>query len=272
MELDDIRAHWQGWAEQFKGDIRATTKTPTIKLLEIDALKRAIEKIAGTDGAQSILEVGCGNGHNCIALSKFFPQTHFTGVDYIGDMVKCALDNRDAQQATEQADFYEGNVLDLDSHAELTGEYDIAFTDRCLINLNSVELQLQGLAQIAHQVKIGGHVILIENINDSYSQQNALREHAGLAARTPDKFNLFFNESELTEGAKPHLQLVRSENFASLHDIMLYVITPMVSGKVDYESPYVKAVTDMLLSLPDGLHDSFGGFGQNRLYVFRRTQ
>ena len=47
-----------------------TTKTPTIKKLEINALIRSIEKIEELNyNFSKILEVGCGNGYNLIGLT-----------------------------------------------------------------------------------------------------------------------------------------------------------------------------------------------------------
>jgi len=49
------------------------------------------------------------------------------------------------------------------------------------------------------------------------------------------------------------------------------VLVPMITdGNVDYEHPIVAAVTKLLLSNPEEFGNSFGDFGQNRLYVFKK--
>jgi folate-dependent phosphoribosylglycinamide formyltransferase PurN len=67
------------------------------------------------------------------------------------------------------------------------------------------------------------------------------------------------------------LDLVRVDDFGSLHDLVLYLLGPLVnSGEIDYDDPYVAAATDLSLAAPAGLRE-FGRFGQNRLLMFRRN-
>ncbi|WP_232302784.1 class I SAM-dependent methyltransferase, partial [Elstera litoralis] len=69
MDSKQIFEHWSNWAETYGTNLRATTKTGTAKLLELDALARRLGLLNTTESAD-ILEVGCGNGINCISLSK----------------------------------------------------------------------------------------------------------------------------------------------------------------------------------------------------------
>jgi len=272
MELNEIENHWKNWAREFKSDIRATTKTRTIKELEVNALFKAIAStpLIAQKGCE-VLEVGCGNGHNCFMLSDHLPEFSFTGVDFIPDMVASAEHVRSHQNNPEAFRFYQGNVLELDKHSELIEEYDVVFTDRCIINLNSLELQLAAFDQLCAKTRKGGYLIMIENIQSSYNAQNDLREYAGLERRTPDKFNLFLYEKPFLEHACEKMTLVKSEDFASLHDLLLYVVGPMLNeGKVDYDDPVVKAVTQLSLALPHSIDLNIGAFGQNRLYLFKK--
>ena len=98
-----------------------------------------------------------------------------------------------------------------------------------------------------------------------------MRESVGLKPRTPDAFNLFIDESRFLAYAQKKLSLLAVEDFASLHDVVLYVLLPMLNnGNVDYDSPLILAATKLLLSMPDEFSGKFGNFGQNRLYFFRK--
>ena len=147
MDLEKIKVHWAKLATEFKTDLKATTHTDTIKKLEIHAIFRAISR-AGIDTARraDILEVGCGNGYNCFALAQLLPQFYFTGVDYVSKMIenaqKLQLNN---SEVTSRIDFRVGDVLRLTDNKEIKDQYDIVFTDRCLINLNTTTLQLDAL-------------------------------------------------------------------------------------------------------------------------------
>ena len=160
MELNQIESHWQNWAKEFKTDLRATTKSSTAKQLEINALMQMIGKNNNTDKPFSVLEVGCGNGHNCFALQQAFIHADITGVDFIEDMVHHAKELN--HHFKTNIPFHQGNILQLEAHPKLATSYDVVFTVRCVINLNTDELQHQGLEQLVNKVKPGGVLIMIE--------------------------------------------------------------------------------------------------------------
>ena len=62
------RAHWDDWASTYGADLRATTKCHSIKRLELEAISRRIDARGG--GPRTLLEVGCGNGYNGLALAN----------------------------------------------------------------------------------------------------------------------------------------------------------------------------------------------------------
>lgn len=273
MKHDQVKAHWESWARDYGTDLRATTRTPTIKSLEIQALARAFTA-SGLDEHASgeVLEVGCGNGYNCIALAARFPGLRFTGVDYVAGMVESARRlAAEGDRDVDRVSFRVGDVLALSEDAGLADHYDVVFTDRCIINLGRPERQEQAITQLAAKVRPGGALVLIENVRQVYDRQNACRVAVDLPAREPAPFNRFLDEPRLLEWAEAYFERVLTDDFASLHDLVLYVLLPMANGGVvEYDHPLVEAVTKLTLSLPDELRDDFGRLGQNRLYLFRR--
>lgn len=273
MDAAEIKQHWQNWARAFETDLRATTKTPTIKRLEVNALSRALSRVGVADGPSEVLEVGCGNGHNCLALAELLPDAVLTGVDYVEDMVAHANALRAVSPWAERLRFEVGDATELVDHPGLDRSYDAAFTVRCLVNLSSPEAQRDALAQLAAVVRPRGHVVLLENVVDGFELQNAWRVAAGLPPREPAAFNLFLNHELVTgDWTSGRLDLIAAESFGSLHDLVLYVLAPMVSsGAVDYDAPIVNAATELTLALAgDGELDGFPAVGQNRLYLFRK--
>ena len=162
-------------------------------------------------------------------------------------------------------------MLELDRIEGLRPAYDAVFTDRCLINLNTAELQTRAISAIAARVRPGGLLFMIENSIQTYANQNRCREKIGLAARTPDPYNLFFDETRIL----PHLaaiglEILEIEDFISLHDLILYVLVPAINGgHVDYEHPLVEAATKLTIAVSAEQPSAFGRFGQNRLYCCR---
>ena len=273
MDLAAIKQHWENWAKEYQSDLRATTKTPTIKELEIQALYRAFKKTPFfQQSGVEVLEVGCGNGHNCFRLAEAIPNFNFTGIDFVAGMISPAQKIKESHEKYQKMNFYLGNILELEKNSNLQEHYSIVFTDRCLINLNTPQLQEKALDQMYLKTMWNGYIVLIENVSETYSNQNKLRESVGLKRRTPEAFNLFLRESTFIQYAKQRLHLVYCEDFASLHDLILYVLVPMVNqGKVDYDHPLVVAATTLLLRNAEDLGNAFGSFGQNRLYIFHKV-
>jgi hypothetical protein len=150
----------------------------------------------------------------------------------------------------------------------MADDYDIIFTDRCLINLNTDELQTTAISELCNRLKPGGHLLMIENSQQTYDRQNRARELGGLEPRSPAEFNHFYNEDVIL----PHLQSIgmevqEIEDLISLHDLVLYVLVPMINdGKVDYDHPLVQAATQLNIAVSSEMPGAFGQFGQNRLY------
>lgn len=271
MELDNIKKHWENWA-QHGTSLLATTKTSTIKKLEIDAISRAMERGGFNPGGEvAVLEVGCGNGHNAVALAEKWTKSSFLGIDYVDEMIVSA--RKLAEPLKARVTFDVGNILELQSHRGLAADYDVVFTDRLLINLNTVELQAQGITQLAKKVRKGGLLILVENFHDTYDVQNSFRELLDTPARTPFAFNLFMHEKDVLKAAGANdLKCVDVDDFGSLHDLVLYVLIPAINGGTnDFENPLVAAAMQLSLKVNANRMNSFGSFGQNRLYLFRKN-
>lgn len=271
MTREHVEAHWRDWARTYGADLRATTKTATIKRLEVAALARALRAVLSPAGQGRVLEVGCGNGHNLVALAHAFAEVRFTGVDYVSEMVRSAAGLIEAEGLAERVEVTAGDALALED-AGLEAGFDAAFTDRCLINLASHEEQARAFEGIVSLVRPGGRCVLIENSAQSHARQNAARTAVGLPPREPAAFNVFLDEEAFLPAAAQVAELKGIEDFASLHDLALYVLAPAAGdGEIDYAHPLVELATMVeLRSSEDGVGDGFGSFGQNRLFVFER--
>lgn len=274
MNCNEIKYHWEKLADIYGDNIHATTKTATIKRLEINCFYEKIMEIADRNHNKknnTVLEVGCGNGINCIELAKQIPGIDISGIDYVEKMIDNAIES--AGREKQDISFMVGDVTQLDANPHLKDTYDIIFSNRCLINLNTVELQKKAIGQISNKLTDYGYYLMLENSQNTYGNQNKLRCAVGLNERVPDAYNLFLDDREILSYAneKCRLKLLEIDNFASLHDIMQYILTPMLhSGKVDYGTELMEAVTEFLIKSSKLVRNQFGEFGQNRLYVFQK--
>lgn len=263
----NIRHHWENWAEIYGQNIQATTRSAGIKKLEIQAIIDAIKKYY-SQPPQLILEAGCGNGANCIALNQYFGST-LHGFDYIKKMVESAKE----QDKTGSIYFTSGDVTDLESVDGLLEQYDLVFTCRCLINLPEKEQKEKAIVELASKVSKGGYLFLLENFTDSFELQNKYRNTLNMQDREVAEFNVFFEEQWLVDTLQKNgLLIAETVHFSGIHDLLQYILIPGAgTGEVDYESPITRALVDLQLE-----NESFRNalnltIGQNRLVVIRHV-
>jgi SAM-dependent methyltransferase len=269
MDLDQIRRHWEDWSRAGT-DLAATTRTSTIKTLEIDAVARAIRR--HHPGGSTLLEAGCGNGHNLVGLARAFAHLRVDGFDYIDAMAAGARELAEREGLSERVRVFAGNILATGEIAGLGAAYDIVLSDRMLINLNSEALQERGVLALAALTKPGGLLLVLENFIDAFEHQNDAREAMGLSRRRPAEFNLFM-DAERTIGVADGagLRLLDVDEFGSLHDLLLYVLIPAVNGgKVEYDHPLVAHAAELSATVHAREANAFGAWGQNRLYAFAK--
>jgi SAM-dependent methyltransferase len=272
MTLDDIQQHWQGWARSFGKDLRATTKGRTAKMLEIGCIDRVVRRAVQEFGRPlRILEVGCGNGFNCSWIAQQFPDCSVTGIDYIPEMIDAAR-QRQAEDAIDDArlTYQVGNALEL---SNVTGPFDIVLTDRCLINLNSWDLQQQAYRVMAKLLGPGGYLATIENSTEARARQSVLRLAVGLPDRPIDVFNTFIQDGQIETLARElGLTVIEAQSISTLHDLLLYVLLPMTNGGiVDYDHPLIHAAATLNIELTGNLGLDLGPIGQNRVVVCQNS-
>ena len=266
MNYDQVKQHWDNWAKEFGTSLRATTKSMTIKQLEIFALMQHLVP------KQRILDVGCGNGYNAIAFIENIPNITVVGVDYSSEMVDNAIHNSKnlSPEQQQMINFEVADALEL----PYSEEFDIVTTDRCIINLTDIEMQKKAIYNCAKSLRQGGTFLMLENSQQSYKNQNDARESVGLLTRQPPSFDLFFDEEIILPYCKSiGLELLQIDDFGSLHDLMLYVIlTAADPSKEHYDEPAIVKAAEATMNLVAKGHGyPFGSFGQNRLYVFCKS-
>lgn len=279
------RAHWEDWASTYGSDLRATTKCHSIKRLELEAVSRHID---GVSGGGAMLEVGCGNGYNGLALANRHPELRYLGLDFSAEMIGHAVAAvRDApEDVAERVAFHVGDArrlkaplaLDEDGPSHVGAGWglpvqavDLVLTNRMLINLASADEQLAAMRAIKSMLVPGGRFLMLENSVQTHARLNDVRTALGLPVRPAAEFNHFIDEQAVIAPFQDEMALRDVEDFGALHDLLLYAVEPKLGdGEVQYDSPLLTAVTDALLALGRSAGEQLP-FGQNRLWVWERA-
>lgn len=178
-EFWDTRASADNLPEQ-----EVTHRDVWQRWLEIEMIKKFLRQ---NDRA---LDVGCGNGYTTRRLAPLVSE--IVGADYSSEMIKRAVEIDGPDRASLNISFHVQDVLTLGP--EHFGLFDVALSERCLINLASREEQEHAIANIASVIKPGGRFIFIEGSQQGRAGLNEMRESVGLEKMAPVWHNLDFDE------------------------------------------------------------------------------
>jgi len=185
--------------------------------LEIEMISRCLRK------PDRVLDVGCGNGHSTRIFSGLCRE--IIGIDYSSEMIERALRETRKKRGAAAPSFEQCDVLELD--AERFGRFDVAVSERCLINLDSFEKQKKAIANIASVLKKGGRYIFVEGSADGRERLNSFRKSAGLRAMPRVWYNLDFREADTIKFLKRFFSIEHYAHFG-MYDFISRVVHPLM--------------------------------------------
>lgn len=254
--IEKIKEFWNQQAEKHSADLAATMPDPLAKELELQALCRVL------DPALDTLEAGCGNGYNLFYFVETF-SGRLVGFDYAPAMVAAANERLSQTDNGARMSFHVANVLD-----DLTflGQFPQIFTDRCLINLPSLDLQIDAITNLSRILVTGGRLVLLECSLQAQQRLNGLRERVGLDPIPYHWHNLYLDESEFRRRIPASLRLIAIDNFSSLY----YVISRVFNAKLTPKGQapdYFAEINKIARQLP-----SMGDYGPHKVFVLEKKR
>ena len=245
------------WNERAKlGEIAGSNDFPLAQI-ESDYLCEVVPH-----GAR-VLDLGCGSGRSMVALGTR-NNCHGVGVDFAAGMVDAA------QKALKTAGL--DQRFSVHQHATPPaptqfGAFDLVYSERCLINLGSTELQRDTVASIASALKPGGTYVMVECSIEGLERTNALRRGLGLPALSPPWHNLYMHEAEIATWGTPSLRLERLVHITSTYHFVSRVLNAKLAADRGEEPRYDAAVNMIAAQLPRDI----GEFGPSKAWIWRRT-
>jgi ubiquinone/menaquinone biosynthesis C-methylase UbiE len=207
------------------------------------------------------VEIGCGNGITAIEIARRF-DVDLTATDFAEDMVKEALRLAEGQSLRGRVTFSKADVTRLEQMPE---HFDLAYTERVLINLSDWEAQRQAILTITSMLRPGGRYLMCENSQDGLDRINELRASAGLAAITPPWHNRYLRDSEIGSLSIPGVTLEEIRYHSSTYYFLSRVVNAWLAAHEGKEPDYESSINRLALELPP-----IGTMGQGRVWVWRK--
>lgn len=260
---ETIKEYWEDRAKEKAATAQATTNDVYLRELEIATFIQTLKEIELPDGA-SILDVGCGDGYTTVSVAEALPQFSFDGLDYSENMISLARDRVAEKGSPLRVKFSVGDATNLTTVCG-NRKYDAVMTDRCLINLESIENQQRAIAEIAAVTRPGGYYLGIENFREGQDEMNRLRASVGLPEIPIRWHNLFFTEAEFSKLTDPFFEELSWRNFSSSYYFATRVIYSAMCQMRGETPDYRHEIHELSIKLP-----WFGNFSPIRMAVTRR--
>lgn len=207
-----------------------------------------------------VLDIGCGNGGSLLRLVKE-KNVCGVGIDFSEKMIEVAgealADHRDRIQLFQRA---------LPPVPNEWGAFDLAYSQRCLINLTDTEQQRQAAMSVQHVLKPGGIYVMLECNLDGGERTNDVRRSLGLDSIDPPWHNLFFRESEVASWSSPDFTLEQVLPISSTYNFLSRVVYARLAADSGEELEYDSAINLLSLKLPSMV----GNFGPVNAWIWRK--
>ncbi len=181
---DSIRDFWNE-----RASLGVTAGTNDFMLTKIEQ-----NFIAGMVPSQSrVLDIGCGNGTSLIRLAQENGCIG-VGLDYAELMVNVARQMVIENGLQGKIEIHHRTIPPVPNE---WGRFDVVLSNRCLINLRTVDEQKQAVQSVAPLLRKGGTYLMIECSVEGSEITNALREGLGLQRIEAPWHNLFMKNADV---------------------------------------------------------------------------
>lgn len=252
MENNDILNFWNKQAS-LAG--KAGSQDLVAKEVEIAALSRHIN-----DGMK-VCEFGCGNGVTAIEFAKRF-DIHMDCFDFSPAMIEAARGAAKAAGVHLRVNF---DVADVQVEPPLKDSYDVIYTERMLINLQTWKAQARAIQYLVSKLSPCGRLLLCENSIQGLGKLNQLREMVGLERISPPWHNCYLDETAVERLQEHGLKLLAVEPFSSTYYFLSRVVNAWLAKQEGVQPAYDAPVNRLALMLPP-----FGDCAQGKLWIFER--
>jgi len=229
MDQSEIINFWDTRADSNIASDSLALQDQYQRKLEIDFILPELNK------ELEVLEVGCGNGVVTKILSELVKH-----VDAF-DASKKMLERVEKNFIGDNCNFFVKSLPAPDEDG-LKKEYDLALSNRVIINLADEQAQQEAIGWIASKLKKGGTYILIEGAREGANKLDEVRTASGMSPIARAKYNLDLTKETLERSISPYFTIEKRENIG-LYDFLTRFFYPLLNGEknIQYNTEFHNA-------------------------------
>jgi ubiquinone/menaquinone biosynthesis C-methylase UbiE len=225
---DEIRAYWQdpNTRSLIDDNMRTLEEAVVLRYLEPNF---------------EIIDIGCGDGYSTFEYASRVKSC--VGIEP-SDYLRKRAEEKFAQLSLANTRFETGDIMDLSRAGE---RFDLAVTQRVLINLTSWDLQKQAIENVRKVLRPGGIYVMVENTYEGHDAMNDLRQVVGLPPLSKHWHNLYFHHEQLLEFLAARFHLIAHHTFS-----LYYLLTRVFMNQIaSFEGFGRNAVKDPIFDKAD---------------------
>ena len=256
-QFSDIKEFWKKQAQKHSHSSLATSPDTIAYEMELKQIKQRIPE------GSKVLDVGCGNGIKGVELCKELNIDYY-GMDYSEEMIEQAhqLSRKSSGFLKGNVRFFVGDILDFNS-IPYKG-FDLVLSDRCLINLKTIENQISAAKNIHTVLNPKGTYLMFENSQQGLNNLNSVRKNFGLSDIQVRWHNIYVDETRFFPGVREYFSLSETVSFASTYYLLSRTLNALLTPP-GMEIDYMSEINKLSARLPP-----LGDFAPIKLFVLHR--
>jgi cyclopropane fatty-acyl-phospholipid synthase-like methyltransferase len=211
-----------------------------------------------------VLDIGCGNGDSLIHMVKN-KGCSGVGFDFSDKMIETARKRVAAAGLQDRIELYHRAVPPVPNE---WGPFECAYSQRCFINLETVEQQKAAVLSVAATLEPGGIYIMVEAFNDGAEETNLLRQRLGLEPMIAPWHNRFFSLHEVKSWSSPQFYVERVMHISSTYHFLSRVVYAQLAAQSGEQLRYDSEINLLAAKLPQEI----GEFGPVKACVWRKAK
>jgi len=221
---------------------------------EIEMIKQRIP-----EGA-AVLDVGCGEGEGTLVYASV-SGVEIRGIDFSDTRLRKATERLAGH---DNVTFQQVNLLE---DYTLDAQFDIAITQRCLINLLEWPLQLAALKGLLQWLKPGGRLIMLEGSKPGVDALNKARAAFGMDPIPVRWHNLFFDDAVLVEAMEREGCKLIEEDGLGAYFLLTRGVRPALDTELNWDCAFNERAASPEMARALGLGAKFSRL---KLWVFQK--